>query len=147
MDTTSEMFRMMKGGRVTLIEFFMPMIPPETTAQQKKVRVVNGKPIFYDPSDVVKAREKLTAHLSKHVPDSKYLGPVRLTVKWLFPIVNGHQNGEYKWTKPDLDNSNKILQDAMTKLGFWKDDSYVASLIVEKFWAKVPGIYIRVEEL
>lgn len=35
----------------------------------------------------------------------------------------------------------------MTKLGFWKDDSYVASLIVEKFWAKVPGIYIRVEEL
>jgi len=130
-----------------MIEFFMPIIPPETTAQQKKVSVVNGKPVFYDPPDVKKAREKLTAHLAKYVPEEKFICPVRLTVKWLFPIVNGHQNGEYKWTKPDLDNSNKILQDCMTKLGFWKDDSYVASLIVEKFWAEVPGIYICVKEL
>lgn len=32
-----------------MIEFFMPMIPPETTHQQKKVSVVNGKPHFYEP--------------------------------------------------------------------------------------------------
>lgn len=130
-----------------MIEFFMPMIPPETTAQQKKVSVVNGKPKFYDPPDVAKARKKLTAHLAKHVPSEKIIGPTQLVVKWCFPIVNGHKNGEYKWTKPDLDNSNKILQDCMTKLGFWKDDSYVASLIAEKFWADVPGIYICVKEL
>lgn len=130
-----------------MIEFFMPIIPPETTAQQKKVSVVNGKPVFYDPPDVKKARVKLTAHLAKNVPEEKFIGPVRLMVKWCFPIVNGYKDGEYKWTKPDLDNSNKILQDCMTKLGFWKDDSYVASLIVEKFWAEIPGIYIRIEEL
>ncbi|OSH08179.1 endodeoxyribonuclease RusA [Enterococcus faecalis] len=39
------------------------------------------------------------------------------------------------------------MQDCMTKLNFWKDDSYVVSLIVEKFWADVPGIYIRVEAI
>lgn len=127
------------------IEFFMPMIPPETTHQQKKVSVVNGKPHFYEPKELQAAREKLTAHLAKHVPEEKYMGPVRLMVKWLFPIINGHGNGEYKYTKPDLDNSQKLLQDCMTGLGFWKDDCYVASLVAEKFWADQPGIYIRIE--
>lgn len=123
----------------------MPMIPPETTHQQKKVSVVNGKPHFYEPKELQAAREKLTAHLAKHVPEEKYMGPVRLMVKWLFPTINGHQNGEYKYTKPDLDNSQKLLQDCMTVLGFWKDDCYVASLVAEKFWADQPGIYIRIE--
>lgn len=127
------------------IEFFMPMIPPETTHQQKKVSVVNGKPHFYEPKELQAAREKLTAHLAKHIPDEKYMGPVRLMVKWLFPIINGHENGEYKYTKPDLDNSQKLLQDCMTDLGFWKDDCYVVSLVAEKFWADQPGIYIRIE--
>ena len=34
-----------------IIEFFMPMIPPTVTAQEKDVTVVNGKPVFYDPPD------------------------------------------------------------------------------------------------
>ena len=130
-----------------MIEFFMNIIPPETTHQQKKVSVVNGKPHFYEPSDLKVARSKLMGHLSKHVPKEKLVGPVQMIVKWCFPIVNGHQNGEYKTTKPDLDNSQKLLQDCLTDLGFWKDDCYVASLVAEKFWADVPGIYICIKEL
>jgi Holliday junction resolvase RusA-like endonuclease len=42
---------------------------------------------------------------------------------------------------------NKLPFDIMTDLGFWKDDAIVASEIIEKFWAQVPGIYIRIEEL
>ncbi|MDF2722122.1 MAG: BCBBV1cgp24, partial [Paenibacillus sp.] len=41
----------------------------------------------------------------------------------------------------------KLLLDCMTDLGFWKDDSLVVSLIAEKFWAKLPGIYIKIEEV
>lgn len=130
-----------------MIEFFMPIIPPETTHQQKKVHVVNGKPHFYEPSDLKQARSKLEAHLSKHTPEEKFTGPVRMMVKWCFPIVGDHQNGEYKYTKPDLDNSNKLLQDCMTNLGFWKDDAYVVSLIAEKFWAAQPGIFIQIEAI
>ncbi|EPM7558080.1 RusA family crossover junction endodeoxyribonuclease [Enterococcus faecium] len=130
-----------------MIEFFMNMIPPETTHQQKKVHVVKNKPVFYEPDDLKKAREKLMAHLSKHVPKEKMMGPVRMTVKWCFPTTGDHQNGEYKWTKPDLDNSNKLLQDCLTRSGFWKDDSYVVSLIAEKFWSDIPGIYIRIEAI
>lgn len=129
------------------ISFFMAMIPPTTTHQQKQVKVVNGKPIFYEPAEVKEARAKLHAHLAQHVPEEKYTGAVRLVTKWCFPITGKHQDGEYKTTKPDTDNLQKMLKDVMTDLGFWTDDCLVASEIVEKFWAEIPGIYISIESL
>lgn len=129
------------------VEFFMPMIPPTTTHQQKQVTVRNGKPVFYEPEDLKAARSKLTAHLSQHVPPGKYKKAVRLMTKWCFPITGSHTNGEYKYTKPDTDNLQKLLKDCMTSSGYWEDDALVASEIVEKFWANTPGIYIRIEEI
>ena len=49
--------------------------------------------------------------------------------------------------KPDTDNLVKLLKDCMTKVGFWKDDAQVTRDIVEKFWADIPGIYIRIKEM
>lgn len=130
-----------------MIEFFMPIIPPTTTHQQKQVTIRNGKPIFYEPAELQSARSKLTANLGKYTPKKTYTGAVRLMTKWCFPITGKHRDGEYKTTKPDTDNLQKLLKDCMTDLGFWNDDALVASEITEKFWAKVPGIYIRIEEL
>lgn len=129
------------------LEFFIPMKNvPTKTHQEKQVRVVNGKPMFYEPTELLAVRQKLEAHLAKYVPEEKYTGPVRLMTKWCFP--NGkHPPGTYKTTKPDTDNMVKTLKDVMTKLGYWVDDSLVASEIIEKFWADVPGIYIRIEDL
>lgn len=120
---------------------------PTVTHQQKQVHVVNGKPVFYEPAELKAARTKLEAHLAKHKPEKKFTGPVRLLVKWCFPVLGKHQDGEYKTTKPDTDNLQKLLKDVMTDLRYWKDDAQVASEIVEKFWADKPGIYIRIEEL
>lgn len=129
-----------------MTEFFMPMIPPTVTAQEHKVTVRNGKPIFYDPPEVKAAKEKLVANLCKHRPDEPYREGVRLTVKWLFPRGR-HRDGEYRTTKPDTDNLQKLLKDCMTICGFWADDALVASEICEKFWADKAGIYVRIEEL
>ena len=74
-------------------------------------------------------------------------GPVQLLVKWCFPVCGRHRNGEYRATRPDTDNLQKLLKDEMTHVGFWQDDAQVASEIVEKFWAVTPGIYIAVREL
>ena len=128
------------------IEFFMPMIPPTATHQEKKWRVVKGKPVSYDPPEVVAARSKLTDHLAGHRPEQRMRGAVRLLVKWCFPRGE-HEDGEYRITKPDTDNLNKLLKDCMTVVGFWKDDAQVASEICEKFWAEVPGIYVCAEEV
>lgn len=130
-------------------EFFMPMVPPTKTHQEKKVRVVNGKPVLYEPAELKAARAKLEAHLAKHIPEKKYTGAIRVMVKWLFPIPEGskHYDGEWKTTKPDLDNASKLLMDVMTHLSFWSDDCLVASLVVEKFYSKIPGIYVCIKNL
>lgn len=127
-------------------DFFMPMIPPTITHQEKKVHVVNGKPVFYEGQELKAARSKLEAHLAKHIPDKKYTGGIELLVKWCFPRGR-HKNGEYRITKPDTDNLQKMLKDCMTRVGFWEDDAQVCLEIIEKFWADIPGIYISVRSI
>lgn len=127
-------------------EFFMAMEPPTVTAQEHKVTVINGKPVFYDPPEVKAAKEKLISHLYKHRIMGPYREGVRLITKWCFPRGR-HKDGSYRTTKPDTDNLQKLLKDCMTLVGFWTDDALVASEVAEKFWAEVPGIYIRIEEL
>ena len=129
-----------------MIEFFMPMIPPTNTHQEKQVRMIKGKPVFYEPTELKTARAKLQDHLYAFKPDQKMLGPLELVVKWCFPRGK-HENGSYRITKPDTDNLDKLLKDCMTALGFLQDDAQVAREIIEKFWADVPGIYVRVSEI
>ena len=130
------------------MEFFIAINPPTSTAQMKQVRVVKGKPVFYDPPAVKAARNMLSAHLAIHRPDKPMSGPVSLRVLWLFPRGKHHKNGEWRISKPDTDNLQKLLKDCMTRCGFWKDDAQVVSETVEKRWADDPsGLYIEVNEL
>ncbi len=130
------------------MNFFIAIDPPTSTAQMKQVRVVKGKPIFYDPPAVKEARNVLSAHLAVHKPDKPMAGPVSLRVLWLFPRGKSHKNGEWRTTKPDTDNLQKLLKDCMTRCGFWNDDAQVVREVAEKRWADEPsGIYIEVEEL
>lgn len=128
-------------------EFFMPMVPPTATHQEKKITYINRKPHFYEEANLRDARAKLEAHLAKHIPKEKYTKAVMLAVKWCFPIKGNHSDGDYKTSKPDTDNLQKLLKDVMTLLGFWTDDALVCVELCEKFWAEIPGIYINIREL
>lgn len=128
-----------------MIDFFLPMIPPTKTAQEKKISVRNGRPFIYEPQELKNARQKFLDNLAGHKPEKKFNGAVELLVKWCFP--DKKRNGEWKTTRPDTDNLQKMFKDCMTKTGFWDDDAQVCREIVEKFWAEVPGIYVRVSEL
>ena len=130
------------------MNFFIAMKPPTATAQEKQVRVVHGKPIFYDPASVKEAKKLLTSHLFLHRPDEPLTGALTLRTLWLFPRGKSHKHGEWRVTKPDTDNLQKLLKDCMTKTGFWHDDAQVVREIVEKRWADEPsGIYIEVTPL
>ena len=128
-------------------DFFMAMEPPTATHQEKQVHIIRGKPVFYEPQEVKTARQKLRAHLAGHTPPEPYEGAVRLTTWWCFPVKGGHRDGEYKTSRPDTDNLVKLLKDVMTELHFWRDDAQVASEVVEKYWADIPGIYVKVQSL
>lgn len=127
------------------LDFFMPMIPPTATHQEKGWTVRDGKPVPYEPAEVKAARAKLLAHLGQHKPTRPMTGPVTLRVAWMFPKGN-HRDMEPRVTRPDTDNLQKLLKDCMTKLRFWKDDAQVWHEAVMKVWAEAPGIAVHVEE-
>ncbi len=131
-----------------MVEFFMAMKNvPTITHQMKQVSIRNGKPVFYEPQELQVVRAKLMSHLAQHRPTGALTGPVRLTTKWCFLATGKHLNGEYRSTRPDTDNLQKLLKDCMTDAGYWTDDCLVVSEVIEKFWADIPGIYVRIDEL
>lgn len=136
------------------MEFFLPMIPPTVTHQDKAIRAWvdksgRARAVLHDSERLKDTKAKFRAHLARHRPERPIAPrvPVRLLVKWLFPAGEKHRDGEWMTEKPDTENLNKALVDCMTQLGFWADDAQVVSEIIEKFWAKIPGIYIRVDIL
>lgn len=129
------------------MKIFLMLDPPRTTAQMQKVTVVNNKPRFYKPANVRKARDSLIKHLRPFKPSAALEGPIELNVSWLFP-KGRHKAGEWKVTKPDTDNLQKMLKDCMTEVGFWKDDAQVVKETCEKRWSDEPvGISIEVNIL
>lgn len=129
-------------------KFFMLMDPPTATAQERQVRIIHGRPVFYEPAQVKEAKETLMGGLMEFVPDLPITGPVRLTTLWCFPKGKSHKNKEWRVTKPDTDNLQKLLKDCMTKMKFWKDDSQVVYEEVGKVWSDFPaGILIHIKEL
>lgn len=129
------------------LQFFMPMIPPTVTFQDKELAVVKGRPIIHDSAQLHAVKAKLRGHLAKYAPEEPIQGPIRIMVKWCYPVTGKHKVGEWKITKPDTDNLQKALLDCMTKLRFWKDDAQVCSQIVEKFWSDIPGIFVFINRL
>lgn len=129
------------------MQFFIPMQPPTTTHNAKQLHAFmrGGKPcaVLHDSPELKATRAKLHAYLAPYAPPTPCSGPVRLLVKWLFPTDGRHNDGEWRTTKPDTDNLEKALKDEMTRLHFWRDDAFVCSEVVEKFWPIPPAFSSR----
>ena len=130
------------------MKIFLLIDPTKATAQMQKIAVVNCKPRFYKPTNVKMARDNLVKHLSAFKPVSPLEGPIELYVIWLFPKGKKYKHNEWKITKPDTDNLQKMLKDCMTVVGFWKDDAQVVVEHFEKIWSDEPcGISITYKKL
>ena len=130
------------------MEIFLLMDPPTVTAQESKVAVVRNKPIIYKPEKIKQAKKELIKHLMPFKPKEPMEGPIELKVVWLFPRGKRHKHFEWRVTRPDTDNLEKMLKDCMTEVGFWKDDALVVSETVYKIWSDEPtGISIEVNAL
>ncbi len=125
--------------------FFMEMIPPTKTNQQKGINFKARR--VYTTAEMKDIEAKFDAYLLPHKPSEPLTGAVKLYVYQMFPITGKHVIGEWKTTKPDVDNSVKTLIDRMTRLGFWKDDAQIVSLCAEKMYADLPGIFIEYREV
>ena len=130
------------------MKIFLLLDPPTITAQQNKVALINNKPVFYKPEKLKQARRTLVTHLKPFKPVEPLRGAIRLDVIWGFPKGNRHKHFEWRVTKPDTDNLQKMLKDCMTEVGFWIDDAQVVVEHVEKIWTDDPcGISIEINVL
>ncbi|MGE4320629.1 MAG: RusA family crossover junction endodeoxyribonuclease [Acholeplasmataceae bacterium] len=130
------------------MKIFLLLDPPTVTAQQNKITLVNNKPVFYKPEKLKQARRIIIKHLKPFKPDVPMEGAIKLDVTWRFPKGKKHKHQEWRVTRPDTDNLEKMLKDCMTEVGFWIDDAQVVVEHVEKIWSDEPsGIAIEINAL
>ena len=67
-----------------LNEFVVKGTPDTTTAQQKGVRVIGRRVMFYKKPEVVQAERWLWQDLLCYSPTEPYEGPLYVRVMWLF---------------------------------------------------------------
>lgn len=124
--------------------FFLNMIPPTATAQQKQfTRTRAGKIVARDADQLAAARSEIMAHMPSATETLN--GAVNVCVKFIWPLRKSDKPGTYwRATRPDADNAVKLVLDCMTRHGYWADDSQVASLTIQKFRSDTPaGIFVE----
>lgn len=126
-----------------MIEFFENCIIPTTTAQQRRQTSSGG----YLPPAARKAKAFWQAFFEKHAPSEPESGPLSLIITFTFRPGKRQTQSKYKMTRPDLDNLLKLVQDAMTKCGYWNDDSQVVILSASKCYGDVPGVYVNIQKV
>ena len=135
-----------------MIHFHLPIVPSKVTSQTKRLVMVGGKPRFFAKKEHQTAENDLLLLCSAHAPFYPLIGPVILTVKFVFPFKKNETKRRIgmgilpNGARPDCDNLVKIVGDVLTKLQFYKDDGQVFDLRVSKFWGERVGITVTIEE-
>lgn len=137
--------------------------PPTVTSQEKgetikyKWIVRNGKRLsipyihHFEKPEVAKARSfytgKILIELKKNkLKPPRFEGPCKALITFGFKARRKKDIGKLKDTKPDCDNMNKLLQDVLADIGFFKvGDQQIGDLRVIKKWAADPYISIEIE--
>ena len=119
---------------------------PAGTSQMKRVNHRTGK--FFAGKQLEEARRAYEEELRKFVPDEPLEGPVKMDIEFRYTTKDKKKSGEFKTSRPDCDNMVKLIQDVMTSLGYWKDDSQVVDLHIRKKWSKCDfaEVVINIEE-
>ena len=100
----------------------------------------------------------IAAEAAKHRPAEPISGPVFVDAYFVFPRPKSHYRAgkhahelradapAWHTSKPDRDNLDKALLDALTQLGgFWRDDCQVCAGVLQKSYGPRPGVLIVIE--
>ena len=137
--------------------------PPTVTSQEKgeairyKWVVRNGKRVsmayihHFEKPEVARARAFYVRAIVKQmradgIARPKFEGPCKSLITFGFKARRKKDIGQLKDTKPDCDNMNKLLQDVLADLQFFKvGDQQIGDQRVIKKWSAEPYISIEIE--
>ena len=120
---------------------------PKGTSQEKRIRIVNGKPVFFKKGSVASAEYQFKLALKPHIPETPSDKPIKLTIWFCFDTKKKKLWKKPKPTRPDTDNFLKLFKDCMTECGFWNDDAQVVDERVIKTYAEKASIFVSWKEI
>jgi Holliday junction resolvase RusA-like endonuclease len=138
------------------MKFYVRCNPPKATSQMRKIvrfkdKAGNQKTSLVPNAKSAAAKRSLYSMFLEHSPEVAFVGPVRLSIAFVWPWRASETKGNIKKfsdKRPDADNLAKIATDALMDAGYFaRDDSQVASLHVVTGWGGKHGIFIGIEEL
>lgn len=100
--------------------------------------------------------EAVKAAVAGQLPPEPWTGPVACTIDVFFERPEKYQKKKYPagpmrcTRKPDRDNLDKAVLDALTAAGLWKDDAQVCDGAVRKWYAAKdcgPGVIVVAERI
>lgn len=147
---------------MTRISFFAEGTPkgqPRPRAFARKMP--NGAVIarVYEAGTAEAFKSAIALAAREHTPFKPLDGPIALELHFVFPRPKMHfraggrlhEKAPYWHTgKPDRDNLEKAVMDALTTLGMWRDDGQVCSGPVAKRYAnegEKPGVHVQIDLL
>jgi Holliday junction resolvase RusA-like endonuclease len=133
------------------IAFFVECTPPTVTAQQKGVDFKRRR--FFTKKIVRVAEDFYATAFRRYIPTEPMDGALRLQVIYVYPWLKSDTKRDREQgliamhTAPDWDNISKAFCDAMSKMGFWVNDSRIADGRLRKLRGNTPGIAVHIERI
>lgn len=121
---------------------------------------MKGKGVrMYDPGTAEGWKGQIAAAIKDHIPTHPLTGAIRIDLTFYFPRPKGHyRTGKrahelrddapvWHLGKPDRDNCDKAVLDALKVMGFLSDDCIVCDGRIQKRYSEGrEGMLIRVTE-
>lgn len=136
-------------------------IPGEPKGQPRpRAFSVGGSARVYDPSTAEGWKSQIAQAIEPYLPERPLEGPVRVELVFHMPRPKAHYRTgkyagqlkssapEYHTGRPDVDNLIKSSFDALSEIGFWRDDSQVClTSIVKQYANGRPGCRLVIERI
>lgn len=127
---------------------------PQPQARPRVFRSRSGGIVAHSPKSLFFRVVYMEA--VKNPPKMRFEGPVSLWARFYLPRPKNATTGKGRaraWhiARPDLDNLEKAVMDALTQAGVWVDDSLVCLKTTSKALTQLgcdqkPGVFIRVTD-
>lgn len=133
--------------------FGTPIAQPRTKAWARRI---GGKAVarVYDPGTADGWKSAIAIAVREHLPPAPIESPVRIVLRFAFPRPKRLQRKRDTSApiphvgRPDLDNLQKAVFDALTAVGLWTDDGVIQTVDARKWYCaagEAPGLEMRVE--
>lgn len=134
-----------------MIRFTIWGVPIAQARPRKGRNRKTGEEHWYTPDRTTKWKEAVAIQAASSRPRKPLAGPLSVSLTFYMPrLKKTPVSAVYHVEKPDRDNLDKAVLDALTKAGFWGDDCQIADGRIVKRYVELDGecrVEVEIREL